>query len=110
VSIYPPVESQPEIHAANAGIRGSWHVCPCEVCRTLQREAGLPVAQFGLTGTLRIHYAETFGDYGHLVEGGGRIIYCAPAQSVYAAKLLSTPPALYVTATLDAKGNVVKVS
>lgn len=107
MNCYPPIGSQADIHANNISI-GSWVTCPCEADRTRQREAGLPVAQFSLTGTLRIVKAEVFDGYGQVVETGDRIIYCTPVQAEHAKKLLAFH--MFVTATLDARGNVVKVS
>jgi hypothetical protein len=56
----------------------------------------------------RIHNAEVFADYGHLTDGNGEVVRCTAAQADYVRKLLAYN--MFVTATLDGKGNVVKVS
>lgn len=106
---YLPIGTQEEIHEGNIMV-SSWVNCPCEADRARQREAGKPVAQFAITGVFRILKAEVFEGYGRITESGGRIIYCSVEHAAYAERLLSTPPVLFVTATLDQKGNVVKVS
>lgn len=58
--------------------------------------------------TIRIHVAEALDGYGQVTDGYGRALRCTAEQADYARKLLVFN--LWVTATLDAMGNVVKVS